>query len=178
MSRRTSLGLDVLSKIRAYVVKEGLVSERKDPHPLQIRKVKQAKGHQGRPASCFDFHIEHLESLGFHDEKITLRDSRAKKRLQDRQDKLRQRLADAEHGMALRDDLARTIREIRRRCPIVDGKRQTTNYWADYERPIHEAVKALVYREPDLFVRSEHHAPLVRKVYRQREQIERDGGPR
>lgn len=170
LARRTSLGLDVLSKIRAFIVKEGLVSERKKPHPLQIKKAKKAKGFDGRPASCFDFHIEHLESLGFHDEKITLRDSRAKHRLQARQDAIRRRLEEADHAKALRDDLARNLREIRRRHPIVDGKRTD---FSGYDRMTRTLIKALVLREPERGVR---HADLVRTAARmqQRRQEEQE----
>jgi hypothetical protein len=167
LSRETGLSVDIIARIQEFLLSEGVLVKR-PPHVLKKKsKAERKKG--GRPSRCFAIDIEHLESLGFHDEKITQRDSRAKHRLKARQDKLGQRLVEADHGLALREDLARTIRAIRRRYPIVDGKRQTADWFHDYEQPIREAIKALVFREPDLFARSERHAPLVRKAYRMQE---------
>jgi hypothetical protein len=176
LSRETGLSVDTIWRIQEFLLQEGVLVKR-PPHPLTKKKKKFEKRKGGRPPRCFKIDIERLESLGYHDEKITQRSSRAKQRLQARKDKRVQRLLNDAHGDALRDDLARTIRAIRRRYPIVNGKRQTTDWYAEIERPIHEAVKAQVLRHPDLFVRStrDHHAHWVRQAERIQKQREEDG---
>jgi hypothetical protein len=113
---------------------------------VQIRKVKKEKGYAGRPASCFDFHIEVLESLGSHDERITLRDSRSKKRLQDRQDKSRQQIEALALGQSLRDDQAHVLRAFRSK-QRQEGPRPPLRY--PYPVMLRHLIKAWLLAYPD-----------------------------